>query len=65
VTSRRAMSCREDLKRLTSELPPGSVRGTLERRGAYGLVKCMLVTKCIVIVLLCPCKTVLLYRSTL
>jgi hypothetical protein len=49
--------------------PPGSVRGTLERRGTNGLVKCMLVTKCIVIVLLYPCKyqckTVSLYRSTL
>jgi hypothetical protein len=59
------MSSREDLKRLTSELPPGSVRGTLERRGANGLVKCMLVTKCIVIVLLYQCKTVLLYQSSL
>jgi hypothetical protein len=39
--------------------PSGSVRG------ANGLVKCMLVTKCIVIVLLYQCKTVLLYRSTL
>jgi hypothetical protein len=45
--------------------PPGSVRGTLERRGADGLVKCMFVTKCIEIVLLYQCKTILLYRSTL
>jgi hypothetical protein len=45
--------------------PLGSVRGTLERRGANRLVKCMLVTKCIVIVLLYQCKPVLLYRSTL
>jgi hypothetical protein len=45
--------------------PPGSVCGTLERRGTNGLVKCMLVTKCIVIVLLYQCKTVSLYRSTL
>jgi hypothetical protein len=45
--------------------PPGSVRGTLERRGANGLVECVFVTKCIVIVLLYHCKTVLLYRSTL
>jgi hypothetical protein len=45
--------------------PPGSVRGTLERRGATRLVKCVYVTKCIVITLLYCCKTVLLYRSTL
>jgi hypothetical protein len=65
VTPRRTTSCREDLKRLTSELPPGSVRGTPERRGANGFVKCVFVTKCIVIALLYHCKTVLLYRSTL
>jgi hypothetical protein len=41
--------------------PPGSVRGTLERRGAKRFVKCVFVTKCIVIALLYHCKTVLLY----
>jgi hypothetical protein len=45
--------------------PPGSVRGTLERRGANIFVKCVFVTKCIVITLLYHYKTVLLYRSTL
>jgi hypothetical protein len=45
--------------------PPGSVRGTPERHGANGFVKCVFVTKCIVIALLYPCKTVLLSRSTL
>jgi hypothetical protein len=40
--------------------PPRSVRGTPERHGASGLVKCVFVTKCIVIALLYPCKTVLL-----
>jgi hypothetical protein len=62
MTSHRAMSFREDLKRLTSELPPGSVRGTLERRGANELVKCMFVMKCIVIVFLC--QSVKLYCCT-
>jgi hypothetical protein len=65
MTPRRATGCREDLKRLTSELPPGSVRGTPERHGASGFVKCVFVMKCIVIALLYPCKIVLLYPSTL
>jgi hypothetical protein len=45
--------------------PPGSVRGTPERHGASGFVKCVFVMKCIVIALLYPCKAVLLSRSTL
>jgi hypothetical protein len=45
--------------------PPGSVRGTLERRGANRFVKCVFVTKRIEIALLYHCKTVLLYRNTL
>jgi hypothetical protein len=66
MTPRHATGCREDLKRLTSELPtPGSVRGTPERHGVNGFVKCVFVTNCIVIVLSYHCKTVLLYRSTL
>jgi hypothetical protein len=60
-----ATGCRKDLKQSTSELPPGSVRGTPERHGASELVKCVFVTRCIVIALLYPCKTVLLSRSTL
>jgi hypothetical protein len=53
------------LEAMTSELPPGSVRGTPKQHGASGFVKCVFVTKCIVIALLYHCKTVLLYRSTL
>jgi hypothetical protein len=59
------MGCREDLKQSTSELPPGSVRGTPERHVASGFVKCMFVTRCIVIALFYPGKTVLLSRSVL
>jgi hypothetical protein len=64
IAPRRATGCREDLKRLTSELPLGSVRGTPERHGASGFVKCVLVKKSIVIALLYPCKAVMLSRST-
>jgi hypothetical protein len=39
------------------ETPPGSVRGTLERRGANIFVKCVFVTNCSVIAFLYHCKT--------
>jgi hypothetical protein len=39
--------------------PPGSVRDTPERHGINRFVKCVFVTKCIVIALLYHCKTVL------